>query len=136
VAEIKGVTFYNDSKATNVAATDAALYNFSKVLLIAGGQYKGEKLDPLLEHSGRLLGVFLIGESKDIFAKAFSSVTKVKVSNTINNAVQDAYRKALEQTPSPSILLSPAAASFDQFKNFEERGIAFQKAVNKLSEVI
>ncbi len=134
VAEIQGVSFYDDSKATNVAATDAALYNFNKVILITGGQYKGEKLDPLLDHAKRLFGVFLIGESKHIFAKAFSSVTKVKVSNTINNAVKDAYIKALEQTPSPSILLSPAAASFDQFKDFEERGIAFQKAVNKLSE--
>ena len=54
--------------------------------------------------------------------------------NNLNNAVKDAYIKALEQTPSPSILLSPAAASFDQFKAVEERGIAFQKAGNKLSE--
>jgi len=129
VLERKGVNFYNDSKATNLASTIAALKSFNQnVILIIGGQDKGAtdftKLLPILQN--RVKKIFIYGESgKFIFnqlSKFIDSVFSFEFITTVNNAINDSC-------PGDTILLSPSCASYDQFSNYEERGEAFKSLI-------
>jgi UDP-N-acetylmuramoylalanine--D-glutamate ligase len=127
IAEIDGVCFYDDSKATSVAATLAALQGFSSAtLLILGGRSKGEDLAPLAWaiRERDLQGVLLLGESAPLFAQALNAVGYRRFESIRN--LQEAVEIALQLRPE-NCLLSPACASFDQFNNYQERGRSFQK---------
>ena len=129
IAEIDGVCFYDDSKATSVAATLAALHGFSSsTLLILGGRTKGEDLSPLARaiRDHDLQGVLLIGESAPLFAQALN-VVGYRRYEPISD-LQAAVEIALQLRPE-SCLLSPACASFDQFNSYQERGQSFQRIV-------
>jgi UDP-N-acetylmuramoylalanine--D-glutamate ligase len=137
VAEIEGITFYDDSKGTNVGATCAALSGLvqegseSKVVLIAGGDGKGQDFAPLKEavaQSAR--AVVLIGKDAGLIARALkSSGVPLLHASTMQEAVNVAYSVA---KPHDAVLLSPACASFDMFRNYVQRAEVFVDAVRSL----
>ena len=136
VAEIKGVKFINDSKATTADSVMWALNNLSApIILIAGGRHKGIDYRVILEAAkDKVLHLFLIGEAQDIIAADLKSgsFTINKVS-TLKQAVRKAYAQA---QPGYLVLLSPMCSSFDMFTDYEERGRAFKKIVLDLAQEI
>jgi len=141
VEKINNVDYYNDSKATNVASVIKALEAISEpVILLAGGRGKGEDYLPLrhFAFSKKIKAVILVGEEADKIKKVFEDILTVKMIDnkedgfsTFHEALLSAYKTA---APGDVVLLSPACASFDMFKNYEERGMAFIKAVNEIKE--
>ncbi|MEQ8603530.1 MAG: UDP-N-acetylmuramoyl-L-alanine--D-glutamate ligase [Marivibrio sp.] len=134
VAQIDGIAFVNDSKATNAEAAAKALAAYERIYWIAGGRPKEGGLDAALPHLAHVRHVFLIGEAEE----AFEATLKDKVSTTrsgeLARAVEQAFTLAgNEGGAGAAILLSPACASFDQFKDFEARGEAFRSAVKRLA---
>jgi len=131
VAEIGGVRFYNDSKATSVDATMKALDSFKgRLWVILGGKDKGSDYTVLRDQLHRKAhGALLIGAAADIIAPQIEGATIVIHSETINNAVAEAWKRA---QPGDTILLAPACASFDQFQSFEHRGRVFKEIVHGL----
>ncbi|MEE9197617.1 MAG: UDP-N-acetylmuramoyl-L-alanine--D-glutamate ligase, partial [bacterium] len=131
VATIDGVTFINDSKGTNVGATINALRSVEgPVILIAGGQDKGGDFSPL---SGlvakKARGVVLVGEAAERLARALNGYAVLERAESLEAAVRAGFRLA---KPGEVVLLSPACASFDMFRDFEERGRLFKAAVRAL----
>ncbi|NMZ61766.1 UDP-N-acetylmuramoyl-L-alanine--D-glutamate ligase [Pseudomonas nitroreducens] len=136
VRERNGVNYYDDSKATNVGAALAAIEGLGadidgKLLLIAGGDGKGADFNdlrgPVAQHCR---AVVLLGRDAELVSAAIgNAVPKVRV-NTLEEAVEHAADLAL---PGDAVLLSPACASLDMFKNYEERGRLFAKAVEDLA---
>lgn len=135
VATIEGVDFINDSKATNVDATLAALDSFGGgVHLILGGSGKHEPFTPLVEAVGRACrGIYLIGETADEIGEALApaGIGIVRYCEDLEAAVSEAAGAAV---PGETVLLSPACASFDQFDNYEHRGDVFRELVRQLDE--
>jgi UDP-N-acetylmuramoylalanine--D-glutamate ligase len=131
VKSLNGVDYYNDSKSTNVDSTKVALKSFDgNVLLIMGGRDKGFSYTPLKQLvKQKVKSIFLVGEAADKIKKDLCDIAKLVECATIENAVNQIFKIA---TAGDVVLLSPACASFDQFKDFEERGIAFKQLVNKL----
>ena len=130
VAERDGVLFVNDSKATNVAAALRALAAYDRpLLLIAGGRAKGESFEPLVEAArGRVERAFLIGEAAPGLAEALGELPH-ETSEDLGAAVAAAAAAA---RPGDVVLLSPACASYDQFRDYEERGDEFRRLVDAL----
>jgi UDP-N-acetylmuramoylalanine--D-glutamate ligase len=129
VAEIGGVRYVNDSKATNTAAARRAIASYSGPLhIILGGRGKGESFDELAEQlRGRLVRAYLIGETAEELAAALERAgVAYERSETLEQAVAAAAGRA---KPGEIVLLAPACASFDQFENFEQRGEAFRSYV-------
>ena len=131
VRTLDGVEWVNDSKATNVESTVVALRAFETgVVLIAGGHGKGAPYAPLVALGpGRIRAVLTVGEDAPAIEQAFSGVVPVVTCRTLEVAVQRAHALA---RPGNTVLLSPACSSYDQFKNFEERGARFAALVAKL----
>ncbi|QTD42404.1 UDP-N-acetylmuramoyl-L-alanine--D-glutamate ligase [Sporosarcina sp. Te-1] len=132
VKEIKGRKFYNDSKATNTLATKSALSSFEvPTILIAGGLDRGHSFEELREHMDHVKSVIAVGETAERFQEFASScgISQISVAETMDDAIQQAYGQS---AVGDIILLSPACASWDQYKNFEQRGDAFIDAVMKL----
>ena len=136
VAEIGGVEFFNDSKATNVDAAMKALEAFpSGLRVILGGKDKGSPytpLVPLLKERARQ--VLLIGAAAPKIADDLAelgTVVPIERADTLERAVHLAYRSA---EAGDTVLLAPACSSFDQFENYEHRGRAFKQAVQQLAE--
>ena len=133
IAVVDGITFINDSKATNGEAAARALDCYDSVYWIAGGLAKEGGLDPVEAHLSCVRHAFLIGEAKDVFAQALSGKCSVSVYGTLDSAVQAAYAAARkDKIAGTVVLLSPACASFDQFSSFEARGDAFKQLVKSL----
>lgn len=130
VAEVNGVTFINDSKATNPESTAPALAAFDRVHWILGGKAKGEELDACLPHLGHVVRAYTIGASGAVFARVLDGKVAVEEAGTLAAAVTSAAGRA---QPGDVVLLSPAAASFDQFRDYEHRGEAFREAVGELA---
>ncbi len=131
VKEIRGVHYYDDSKGTNIGAVAAALKGFrNPVVLIAGGVDKGadyaEINDVIKAH---VKTVIVIGEAADKISKAWGEVTKVRKAKDMAEAVVKASAAAAR---GDAVVLSPACSSFDMFKNYADRGIAFQRLVEEL----
>ncbi len=134
IGEIGRLRFVNDSKATNVDAARQALRAYDNIYWIAGGVAKEGGLKDLTSDMASVCRAYLIGESADAFAQTLShEKISHKVSNNLKQAVLCAVKDALASgKPNPVILLSPACASFDQFKNFEVRGDIFRSHVQEL----
>jgi len=139
VAEIDGVKFYNDSKATSVDATSKALEALAeeegKTILILGGRGKNAPYAPLIELIERSVrAVVLIGEDADNIESQLRGHAEMIRAGEMEDAVRKSFEAA---QPGDAVLLAPACASFDMFKSFEERGEVFKKAVkdNKLQFV-
>ena len=132
VDERDGIAFVNDSKATNADATAHALHAYDNIYWIVGGREKEGGIDSLTSYFPKVKRAYLIGESMDHFAAQLDKYTDYKRCETLDRAVVEAFEDAKEEAEKATILLSPAAASFDQFANFEIRGDAFVTAVKEL----
>lgn len=134
IAKIKNVNFINDSKATNVESTICALGSYDKIFWIAGGISKTNDLSELKPYLERIDKAFLIGKDQQIFADFLEENKKeYYICDNLDKAFKNACDIAFKQNYDLNILLSPACASFDQWKNFEERGDYFCQLVNKIS---
>jgi UDP-N-acetylmuramoylalanine--D-glutamate ligase len=131
VGQVRGVSFYNDSKATNVDATLKAIAAFdSPLFIILGGRDKGAPYTPLLEPlKQRARAVLLIGEATDKIANELGGAVPLKAAGTLERALSIAFECA---KPGDVVLLAPACSSYDQFENFEQRGRAFKELVTQL----
>lgn len=129
VATREGVLFVNDSKATNPTSTAPALSAFGRIHWIVGGLAKTDDLDACRPGFGHVVKAYTIGEAGERFAALLGEDMAVERSGTLEAAVRSA---AAQAKPGDTVLLSPACASFDQFKDFEARGRAFRDAVEAL----
>lgn len=129
VAEVGPVRFVNDSKATNVEAARQAMSSYPRFYWIAGGQPKSGGIAGLEDLLPRVQRAYLIGEAAPAFARALDGRAAHQISGDMETAVADAYADAARTGEEAVVLLSPACASFDQFKDFEARGEAFRAAV-------
>ena len=130
VAEIDGVTYIDDSKATNPHATLGALRGLDEVVLIAGGRSKGIDLSPLRSAIPALRAVVAFGESSDDVARLFEDAVPVTRAYSMEEAVARAQEMA---TPGGSVLLSPGCASLDMYESYAARGAHFARAVRGLA---
>jgi UDP-N-acetylmuramoylalanine--D-glutamate ligase len=130
IRELDGVLYVNDSKATNATSTAPALAAYPAVHWIAGGQAKTKDLDACAPHFSHVKAAYTIGEAGAMFAELLSPHMPVENSGTLEAAIHAARAAA---QPGEVILLSPACASFDQFKDFEDRGNQFRAIVEGLS---
>ncbi|KJV69554.1 UDP-N-acetylmuramoyl-L-alanine--D-glutamate ligase [Candidatus Neoehrlichia procyonis] len=133
VGKVRNVYFVNDSKATNASATEKALMSYKNIYWIVGGRSKDMGISKLWMYFYRVKKAFLIGESVSMFAKLMedNNVDYVKCYD-LEVAVKIAYELAIKDVQDAIILLSPACASWDQWKNFEERGNKFCELVQQL----
>ena len=132
IATIRGVRFVNDSKATTLTALQAGVQMAgAPVRLIAGGLLKETDLNCVKEMLAlRVRGLYLIGKSAEVMANRWSVVVPARVSGTLEQAVRDA---AGDARAGEVVLLSPGCASFDQFRNYEERGERFRQVISLLA---
>ncbi|PJK29766.1 UDP-N-acetylmuramoyl-L-alanine--D-glutamate ligase [Minwuia thermotolerans] len=133
IGEREGITFYNDSKATNAEAAARALGAFTGIYWIAGGKPKQGGLGPLYPFLDRVRRAYLIGEAEAAFADELEGRVETRRCGTLAAAVETAWSDA-RQAGSGVVLLSPACASFDQFPNFEARGDAFRAVASFIIE--
>ena len=131
VLDINGVTYYNDSKATNVDAVKVALDSFDNTIyLILGGKDKGGKFSQLLPHAqNKVKEILAYGQASEKISAALRDAVKLEHVSSLQAAVEVCHLRA---EPGDIVLLSPGCASFDQFANFEERGKAFKSLVKKM----
>ncbi|MGW0733359.1 UDP-N-acetylmuramoyl-L-alanine--D-glutamate ligase [Streptomyces sp. NPDC002851] len=139
VADVDGVTYIDDSKATNPHATEASLAAYESIVWIAGGLAKGASFDELVTKSAeRLRGAVLIGKERHLIREALArhapEVPVVDLDRTDTKAMSAAVREATRlANPGDTVLLAPACASMDMFVNYNERGDAFAAAVRELA---
>ncbi len=126
--EKNGVRFYNDSKATNVDSLEKALLSFeAPIVLLAGGRDKKSAYDRLNQLvKSRVKAIVLIGEAADLIDRAWGALVPTQRARTMEDAVDKAVRSAAS---GDVVLLSPACASFDMYKDYEERGRHFKRCV-------
>ena len=129
IRELGGVVFVNDSKATNPTATAPALAAFDRIRWICGGQAKSDSLHECAAHYGHVRKAYTIGEAGELFASLLSPHMAVAQCGTLDRAVGEATAEA---ESGDTVLLSPACASFDQFRDFEDRGNTFRTLVEGL----
>jgi UDP-N-acetylmuramoylalanine--D-glutamate ligase len=129
VRQKKGVTFVNDSKATNPTAAGPALAAFESIRWICGGQAKTDNLDECQPYLGHVRSAYTIGEAAELFERLLSPFVPVKNCHELAHAVREAAQDA---EAGDTVLLSPACASFDQFRDFEDRGYQFRELVGAL----
>jgi len=133
VGRIGRVVFVNDSKATNADAAGKALASFHDIFWIAGGRAKEGGVEVLRPYFPRIRKAYLIGEASGEFAATLSGAVDFEQCGVLDAAVDRAAKDALNSAVSePVVLLSPACASYDQFRNFEARGAAFRNLVRAL----
>ncbi len=134
VATVRGVEYYNDSKATNVDATIKALESFpANIHLILGGKDKGSDytlLNDLLRQ--RVKRVYTIGAAAAKIESQIKTAAEIVQAETLENAIR---LPPNQHTPGDIVLLAPACSSFDQFRNYEQRGKVFKEVVHSLAEV-
>jgi UDP-N-acetylmuramoylalanine--D-glutamate ligase len=142
VGQAGGVTWVNDSKATNPHAAAASLSAYPSVVWIAGGLLKGADVEPLVaEHGRRLRGAVLIGRDKAQLAEALArhapDVPVVTVVTDETNGMDEAVQAAAELAqPGDTVLLAPAAASMDMFRDYAERGDRYAAAVRRIIDYL
>jgi UDP-N-acetylmuramoylalanine--D-glutamate ligase len=133
VDTVKGVGFYDDSKATNIDSAIKSINSFSKpIILIAGGKHKGSDYLPLVKAASRSVkAAVFIGEASCLLAKAFGNTISWRKAENMIDAVSIAFDQASE---GDVVLLAPACSSFDMFKDFKHRGAVFKESVGKLKD--
>ena len=129
IREKNSVIFVNDSKATNPTATAPALAAFDRIRWICGGQAKTDNLVECAPSFGHVRSAYTIGEAGELFASLLGPHMPVAKCETLENAVN---RAAEDSQAGDTVLLSPACASFDQFRDFEQRGETFRRLVEAL----
>jgi UDP-N-acetylmuramoylalanine--D-glutamate ligase len=135
VTTYRGISFVNDSKATNADAAARALGSYERIYWIAGGQAKSDGIDSLNGFFAQIVKTYLVGDSQDRFAATLEGNVPYVRAETVERAVAMAADDALtDGLESACVLLSPACASWDQFTSFEARGDAFKRAVHTFVE--
>ena len=131
VKNIGGSSYFNDSKATNISSVIAAINSFNApIILLLGGKNKDSDFRLLLPHTKRhVKHIVSFGEAGGEIATAIGDAVRLNTASSLNQAVASAHKIA---SPGDIILMSPGCASFDEFKNFEDRGEKFIKMVNEL----
>ena len=131
VGTLRGVDFYNDSKATNVDAALRAVATFDRpIVLIAGGRHKGADYLPLVEAStGKVRKAIFLGEAKHILAEAFKGTIPFALAEDMRDAVSQSFSSS---EPNDVVLLAPACSSFDMFTDYAHRGKVFREEVERL----
>jgi len=132
-AVVDGVRFIDDSKATNLHAALASIDGADDAVLIAGGRAKGVDLSPLATRAPRLRAVIAIGEAAPDIVRLFDGVRPVQAAGSIEDAVRSAFALA---RPGGCVLLAPACASWDQFRDYAERGDRFAAAARGLEQEV
>ena len=133
VGHIGKTAFINDSKATNADATARALAVYPDIFWIAGGKPKDGGIESLAEFFPRVRKAYLIGEAAPQFARSLDGKAPYEISGVLEKALTSAaHDAAASSAAAPVVLLSPACASYDQFKDFEQRGDVFRGLVAKL----
>jgi UDP-N-acetylmuramoylalanine--D-glutamate ligase len=133
IVTVDGVTFINDSKATNADAADVALNCYDRLIWIAGGMGKEGGIVPLVPHFPRIARAMLIGRDAPIFAATLAEHgVPFDMVETLDAAVPAAFAAA-KREHAPVVLLSPATASWDQFKSYEHRGERFAELAHGLA---
>lgn len=132
VAEVRGVTYINDSKGTNVGATIAAVAGLpGPLVMIAGGDGKNQDFAPLAAaFRGKVRHAVLIGRDAPLLERALAGVCTLETCTSLPGAVRAAARAS---QPGDTVLLSPACASFDMFRDYTQRGAVFTQAVEELA---
>lgn len=129
----ESVRFINDSKATNADAAAKALASFDEIYWILGGRPKEGGLQGLEPYYGKIRHAYLTGEATDLFERQLKGKVASTRCENLEQATTLAFREALKENhTNPVVLLSPACASFDQFKNFEQRGDSFREIYRTL----
>jgi UDP-N-acetylmuramoylalanine--D-glutamate ligase len=133
VREVNGVTYVNDSKATNLDAMDKALRAQTKpVILIAGGKDKGFSFDPLRSLvKEKVRSTILIGEMAESIRRSWAGAVESEIANSLADAVERAHASA---KPGEMVLFSPGTSSFDMFKSYADRGDQFRSLIRALPE--
>jgi UDP-N-acetylmuramoylalanine--D-glutamate ligase len=132
VAEFGGVLFVNDSKATNVEAARRAIESFKSIVVIMGGRFKGGDLRDLRQPlTSRGATVVAIGEARGLLHEAYDDLLPVHDADDMSRAVRTAFASA---GPGTAVVLAPACASFDMFRDYAERGRVFKQEVARLQE--
>jgi UDP-N-acetylmuramoylalanine--D-glutamate ligase len=132
VARIDDVLYVNDSKATNADSTEQALRRFDNILWILGGRPKEDGIESLTKYFSKIRFAFLIGETAEDWSRLLTERgVKNEIAKTLDEAVKRSKEKA-KIVGADVVLLSPACASFDQFKDFEDRGNQFKILVEKI----
>jgi UDP-N-acetylmuramoylalanine--D-glutamate ligase len=140
VAEAGGIRYVDDSKATNAHAAAASLAAYPSVVWIAGGLLKGADVDDLVAaHKGRLRGVVVLGRDRDLVADALArhapDVPVSVVTTTDTGSMSEVVRRAAAMArPGDTVLLAPAAASWDMFRDYAERGDLFAEAARTIAD--
>lgn len=131
VGSIKGVDYYNDSKATNVDAASRSIVSFDRpLILIAGGRHKGGDYAPLVKAAeGRVRKAILMGEAKFLLARSFEGIIPFTFADDMEDAVYQAFSSA---ESNDVVLLAPACSSFDMFSDYAHRGQIFREMVERL----
>ncbi|MBI2981887.1 MAG: UDP-N-acetylmuramoyl-L-alanine--D-glutamate ligase, partial [Deltaproteobacteria bacterium] len=136
IGEYRGVRYYDDSKGTNVDSVCKSVGGFEnrQVILIAGGRDKGGSYQPLKEIiSVKVAFLLLIGEASSKIARELEGSVAIEEAGTLDVAVQRAVERAKK---GQVVLLSPACSSFDQFRDYAERGEKFRELVKKYAQVV
>jgi len=136
VRTIGRVAYINDSKATNTDSASKALACYDDIYWLAGGIFKEESLGALVEFLPRVRAAFLFGEAAPKFARWLKGKVAVVECGTMDVALTRAHQAAQATHAGGTVLLSPACASFDQFRDFEQRGAKFRAAVDALEEAV
>ena len=136
LGKIKKISFYNDSKATNVAATCSAIRSFKKVILIVGGSDKGESFKELNKFSNIIIKTYLVGENAYKIKKYINRKLPNKICENLKEALEQSYQKSITSGKHYPILFSPASASFDNYKSFEQRGDCFKKLFKNIRKKV
>ncbi len=127
--QIGNLTFVNDSKATNIASCKEAMNSFKDIYWIAGGIFKEKSVEDLDNHLKEVKHCYLIGKDSDKFVQMLKAN---KIPYSISNTIENALSEIKNTVKNGTILLSPSCASFDQWKNFEERGDRFKSLVSEM----
>ena len=137
VANINGINFINDSKATNAESTQNALKTYNNIYWILGGKPKDGGISSLEQYFSKIKYAFLIGDATEEFAKTLGNKVEYFKCGDLKTAFEMAYNLALkDQSQEKNILLSPACASFDQWKNFEQRGDFFCELTKRIIDTV
>ncbi|MDG7052502.1 MAG: UDP-N-acetylmuramoyl-L-alanine--D-glutamate ligase [Wolbachia endosymbiont of Alcedoecus sp.] len=132
LGKIENVFFVNDSKATNAKSSEKAILSYKNIYWIVGGRSKEGGIESLNKHFTRIRKAFLIGESTEAFANVMGNKVDCIKCYNLENAFKLAFEEAINSKEEVTILLSPACSSFDQWKNFEERGDTFCRMFENL----
>ena len=122
----------NNSKSTNLESLINSVKNYTNINLIVGGKPKDKNFKKLLKYKNRIKKIYLIGESSNFISKDLENKISFELSYNLPNAIKKIFLDIKKEKQFTNILFSPGCASFDQFKNFEQRGNEFKKLIKKI----